>query len=195
MELLTRASLGFRLPAAIQASLTEAQTVLKRRGGADGARWTPPHELLLSLCPLGELTIPQMVRVQETLPDLAAAHAPFDLGLEGIGGSPNATQPRFAWAGVTGDLGALQALHASVEAALASLRLPRESRPLSAHIVLGRLKIESERARSDLGRAVRLCGVGAMGSWRVEELELLKGDVGPTGPTTVLIRGYGLGGC
>lgn len=193
MELLTRASLGFRLPIEIQASLTDAQTALKRRGGADGARWTAPHELHLSLCALGELTIPQMVRVQETLPAVAESHTPFDLSLEGIGGSPNATQPRYAWAGVAGDLAALQALHGAVEAVLGSLHLPRESRPLAAHIVLGRLKMESERARSDLGRAVRLCGVGSMGSWRVEALELLKAEVGPMGPTTVLVQSYPLG--
>lgn len=185
--MLTRASIGIRLPETVVERLAELQADLKRRAGAENARWFAPTEFVLTLATLGELSVAQMVRVQATLPPAVAGFGTFRLALEGVGGSPNATQPRVVWVGVGEGAPRLGELHRVVEAALGPLMLPRESRPLMAHVPIGRLRSDSEQARSALGRTLRHATTEPLASFDVGSVSLLKSEVGPTGPTLVEI--------
>ena len=190
MDILTRAFLALRVPIDLHPAVANAQLELRRRAGAEYARWTSATDWNLILCALGEVSPPQLAAAAEAARAVAARHAPLGLVLEGIGGSPNATQPRFAWVGIGGAVDALNLLHADLEAELAPLALPRESRPLQAHVPLGRLKVESEQGRSALGRAVRMASVDTIGAWSAGALELLKTEIGPTGPMYATLQTF-----
>lgn len=192
MDMLTRVSLGVRLPEECVLRIAEVQADLKRRAGAENARWFAPSEFLLVLAPLGELSIPQLARVQATLPSVLQGFGSFTLTLEGVGGSPNATQPRVVWIGFSEGASRLTELHRLVEEALAPLVLPRESRPLMAHIDLGRLRSDSEPARSALGRTLRHAPAEPVASFEVSSLALMKSEVTPTGPTLVDLASWPL---
>lgn len=193
MDALTRAFVGFPIPEALLPMVTDAQMELKRRGGAEHARWSPPTDWIVTLCPLGEVSPAQLDASCAACRDVALRHAPFELALEGVGGSPNATQPRHVWCGVSDAHGLLQALHADLEATLAPMGLPRESRPLQAQVPLGRLKAESEQGRSALGRAVRMAAVQCVGVWTPTSLAVLRTTVGPSGPVHVPVELLPLG--
>jgi 2'-5' RNA ligase len=167
---------------------------LRRKAGSEVARWTPPHELVLTLCPLGELNPLNLQRIPPAIAPVFQRFPPMTLSLEGIGGSPSATQPRIVWVGVSGEVQAFEALHQAVEQALMPLGLLREVHAPACHIPIGRLRTESEIARSELGRAVRMANPGTLGSWRADSVEYLKSDVGPYGPTLVTLAAFPLGG-
>lgn len=183
MEMLTRATLGIRIPETAAAALAEVQADLRRRAGGEHARWFPTSDFVLTLAVLGELTVPQIARVQATVPDALHAFAAFPVSLRGVGGSPNATQPRVVWVGVDEGSDTLLGLHRTLDATLAPLGLPRESRPLMAHVPLGRLRSDSEQARSALGRTLRHASEDPLARFDVAEVWLWKSEVGPTGPT------------
>ena len=194
MSELFRTFIGIRPPEDIRERIAVAQMSLRRRAGSEVARWTPPHELFLSLCALGELNAGTLFRVGPTVEQVFANHPPLKLEMLGFGGSPNSTQPRIAWIGVGGDTASLEALHADIERAIVPLGLQREITKLACHVPIGKLKYESESGRSDLGRALRMTQVEPLGAWLASDVELMKSDVGPSGPTVVTLASFALRG-
>lgn len=193
MSELTRTTLGFRLPDDVREGLASAQMQLRRRAGSESARWTPAHELYLTLCPLGELSAATLARIPHVIGPAIAQFPPLQISVEGLGGSPSPTQPRLLWAGISGDVERLERLHEATERSLAPLGMNREVHKFAPNILLGRLRAESEIARSELGRALRMTQLGVIGSWTATQVDLLKGDVGPYGPTTVSMGSFPLG--
>lgn len=194
MSELTRTFLGFRLPDDVREGLAAAQLQLRRKAGSEAARWTPAHELFLTICPLGELSAATLARIPDAVGPAVATLAPIHLAVEGLGGSPSPTQPRLIWAGISGDMERLDRLHETIERSLTPLALNREDHKLAPNILLGRLRKESEIARSELGRALRVAQVGVLGTWTASEIDMLKSDVGPYGPTIVTMRSFPLAG-
>jgi RNA 2',3'-cyclic 3'-phosphodiesterase len=64
----------------------------------------------------------------------------FPLTLAGGGFFPDVTRPRVIWAGLAHGAGPCRALAAAVEEALVSLGFPPETRPVTMHLTLARLK-------------------------------------------------------
>lgn len=110
-----------------------------RAASADAA-WLRPEAMHLTLRFLGA-TPPDRVPALETALDAAArGRSPFTLELDHLGffGPPRA--PKVLWAGVGQGLEPLKSLAGAVEEALAARGFPREERPFSAHLTLGRLR-------------------------------------------------------
>lgn len=166
---------------------------LRRRAGSEAARWTPAHELFITICALGEAPLAQIARVPEAVTPVTRTFSPFQISLGAAGGAPSATQPRTVHINLEGDIQQLIELHKRIEGAIAPIGLNRQVVPLGCHIQLGRLRVESESARSDLGRAIRMAQLGELGTWTVEKIELLRSEVGPAGPTTVDVHSFPLG--
>lgn len=192
MNELTRTFIAIKPPPDIQQALGETQMLIRRKAGSETARWTPPHELIYTLCPLGELPASSLARIPPMIAPVFASFGPLYLTVEGIGGSPSPTQPRIVWAGIGGDIEAQARLYQALEQAIAPLGLNREVHKFMGHIVLGRLRTESESARSDLGRSIRMTPIGTLGMWTALEVDLMKADIGPLGPTMVTMQSFPL---
>lgn len=107
------------------------------RAGHPEGRWVPSANWHVTLKFLGA-TYPRLVEgVRATLADVAAAHAPLESALEGIGTFPTGRKARVLWAGLRDPGGALAAIAADLDARLARDFRP-EDRGFTAHLTVAR---------------------------------------------------------
>ncbi len=190
MDALNRSSLVIRMPAELQAALVDAQNTIRRKAGADLVRWTPANELLLTLVSLGEISPSQIAQVSASVGGIVGRYAAPQVTLETLGGSPNNLQPRFLWIGMAGDVAPLQQLAGELDKVAGSIVYGHEGRPLQAHVPIGRIKQESESNRSALGRAIRVAGVGMVGSFQAASVELVRAAATTAGPTILTVQTF-----
>ncbi len=142
-------------------------------------RWVQSDALHLTLKFLGEVPEARAGDIERALDRVAGAFAPLDLELRGVGGFPNLSNPRVVWVGVQAPP-ELARLAADVEDALAELGFPREGRPFTAHLTLGRA--ERDARASAFRDMVRLAAeFDFVGQVRVESVDLMRSHLSPRG--------------
>jgi 2'-5' RNA ligase len=104
--------------------------------GLPGARWVAPGNLHLNLRFIGEVDGGQFQDIRDSLSDVRVD--PFDLTLKGTGFFPPKQLPHTLWAGVEKNE-SLTILHSRVEAVLARIGFPRDSRKYAPHVTVARL--------------------------------------------------------
>lgn len=109
-----------------------------------GVRWVAPELMHLTLRFLGDTAVARLPAISQALDAVGAAHAPFQLRLDGLGCFPNRRRPRVIWAGLQGDLDDASALKEAIDAVLVDLGWDPEDRPFSPHLTLGRVKDSRE---------------------------------------------------
>lgn len=101
-------------------------------------RWVPAEQLHVTLLFAGELPEGQLPGLRAAV---AAAPLPhLELHLTGLGHFPPRGEPRVLWAGLGGELAALAALHEHLAGVGEPLGVPRDDRPFTPHVTLGRVK-------------------------------------------------------
>ncbi|MDO5673732.1 MAG: RNA 2',3'-cyclic phosphodiesterase [bacterium] len=115
---------------------TREELVTLCRGLPD-CRWTPPEQLHLTLCFIGEADGTSFLDIREALQEIRAE--PFSLRLEGLGLFPPRRAPRVLWAGVQANA-ALMQLERKVVNCVRRCGLTLEKRKFSPHITLARLQ-------------------------------------------------------
>ncbi len=102
-----------------------------------GPRWVPEENWHVTVKFLGR-TWPRLVGwVQGQVEAVAAAFRPFRLRVRGVGAFPSPARARVLWAGVEDPEGALPAIAAALDDALAREFAP-EDRPFSGHLTVAR---------------------------------------------------------
>ncbi|MGE0481169.1 MAG: RNA 2',3'-cyclic phosphodiesterase [Phycisphaerae bacterium] len=102
------------------------------------ARWCTAAQLHVTLKFLGEVddrAVPELVAIGRAA---AAALAPFDLRVSGLGGFPTPRRPRVLWMGVEDATASARRWLADVEPGLAARGFPAETRPFQPHLTLAR---------------------------------------------------------
>ena len=131
-----RLFVAFDVPSDVRTSLAEAIAPLRERLPG---RWTPPENWHVTMKFLGS-TWPRLVEwVLETCRGVAADHAPFQSGLEGLGAFPNPRRARVLWASLADAGGRSRALAAALDAALSPEFAP-EKREFTPHLTVGRFR-------------------------------------------------------
>jgi 2'-5' RNA ligase len=152
--------------------------------------WVASDNLHLTLKFLGGVEPDRLDSIGSVLADVATGGPAFPLTMRGLGAFPSPTRPRVIWAGVT-DAAEVVRLAARVEEALARLGFPREDRPFSAHVTLGRVR-EPQR---DPVLAAAL-GEGAereLGALRVDRICLMRSELSPRGARYSVLGAWSLG--
>jgi 2'-5' RNA ligase len=103
-----------------------------------GTSWVKAANVHLTLKFLGDVEDRLVGAIGASLMTAAASVEVFDLTIRGLGAFPTLARPRVIWVGASGP--GLGALVESVERALEPLGFPRETRPFSAHVTLGRVR-------------------------------------------------------
>jgi 2'-5' RNA ligase len=99
-----------------------------------------------------------------------------------LGAFPNAKQPRVAWVGIKGEVDKLMSLQQRVDANLSPLGFPKESRPFSPHLTLGRLREKtSPRERQHLGELLMSTGFETAFRFKVDAISLMRSRLAPAG--------------
>lgn len=148
-----------------------------------GVRWVRPESVHLTLRFLGESSPEQIERLRKNLGPLAASCPRAESAVRGLGLFPERGSPRILWLGV--ELPEpIVALQSGCEAAAVAAGFPRESRPFSPHLTLGRWR--DRAARPELP-AVDL------GSTRLDTLLLFRSELRPEGAVYTQLQRLDLG--
>lgn len=160
--------------------------IQRLRGVARDVAWVTPENLHVTLKFLGGVEEGRLDAVAVAVDAAASAATAFDLAVEGLGAFPTPARPRVVWAGLGAGACALAALATRLDAALASLGFPREERPFSGHVTLGRARAP----RRDPALMEALAGAAGrrFGHVPVAEIALMRSDLSPKGPRYTALR-------
>jgi 2'-5' RNA ligase len=168
-------------------------------------RWVDPATAHLTLQFLGDTPPERAELVRLALPEVVAAHAPFDLRTAALGVFPNFRRPRVLWLGLHGPVYRLEALQQDTGRTLADLGFPGTDEPYHPHITLGRVRnTDSEGVRlRDLPEVVKRRFVDAVSGAAVgpsprpvpvREVRLMRSYLGREGARHEAIATFPLGG-
>ncbi|MFN8544192.1 MAG: RNA 2',3'-cyclic phosphodiesterase [Candidatus Binatia bacterium] len=186
-----RCFVAIDLPDELRAAVAQAQRALRREAGPADVRWVDPGALHLTLAFLGAVGERQRAPIEAALRALAESHAPLALAAAGLGAFPSPRRARVVWVGIAGGAGALARLAVDVEAALAQLGFPPESRPFQGHVTLGRVRRPDGLSR--LAAAIEAGAGTSFGAWTAREIVLYQSRLGPTGAVYVPLAHVPLG--
>jgi RNA 2',3'-cyclic 3'-phosphodiesterase len=171
----TRTFICVDLPEALRVKAEALQR--KLAGLGDKIRWMNPRNLHLTLRFLGEISRSQVETVCLAVRCAASRVEAFPIHLSGTGCFPSPRRPRAFWIGVS-DASNLIRLFETIEAELVSAGFPREARPFSPHLTLGRVRVD--RSSSRLGEALGAAKFDAP-PFLVGEVVVMKSDLKSSG--------------
>jgi 2'-5' RNA ligase len=187
-----RAFLAVELSEPLRTTLTAIQSELKQRMAKELTRdvsisWVRPASLHVTVKFLGDIDEALVSPLKGAITALLGAHCPIVVPVNRLGVFPRPQQPRVLWAGPSEqwergeDAARLAALHRAIDACCESLNLAADTRPLSAHLTLARVKA-GERA---VGQVLAKSGVMdrpfASEPLDINAIALMKSDLKPTG--------------
>lgn len=173
---------ALELPPDLLARLTEVQAQFKAATPRGAVRWARPHGIHITLKFYGDVTPERVPDLQAGLKRAAAAAAPLDLTVQGLGVFPNPIQPQVIWAGLQGDLGPITQLAASVEAEAAALGFAPERRAFKPHLTLGRVRANLRPADLvTLMDMLQQAQPQVLGTLRADTLSLMASELRPLG--------------
>jgi 2'-5' RNA ligase len=106
--------------------------------------------------------------------------SPFEVTLEDVGVFPNYRRINVIWVGISnGNIGLVD-LYSKINQALEAIGIPRDSRGLSPHITV--VRVRSGRNREVLSKTVGELERSVFGSFEVASFNLMQSTLTPTGP-------------
>ena len=181
-----RSFIALKLTQETRASL--AALVDRIRGEAGRITWVNPDNLHLTLKFLGMVPHSKLEEINRALKLIANESVPFGFSVESLGCFPNVRNPRVIWAGLHGNLPALNDLQSKIDKSMEWLGFERERKGFKPHITLGRVKgivnpgyLEEEmhQARDEF-----------FGEEWVDRFYLMKSDLKPSGAVYSVISEF-----
>ncbi len=136
---MVRTFLAINLPDRQIRQLSEAVEQWRRYRA--GVRWTTASRLHLTLKFLGDVPEDMLPVISTACRQVAGQYAPFELHMGITGTFPSMKRPRVLWVGlVPAQDRMLHNLQEALETSLEGVGLPRDDRPFSPHVTVGRVK-------------------------------------------------------
>jgi RNA 2',3'-cyclic 3'-phosphodiesterase len=168
-------------PAAWEQELAAGQKALQKSISGGDIKWVQPNCIHLTLRFLGYIQPSDVVPVSERLSATAKTVRSFELTATELGCFPNCRNPRVLWAGLSGDLAALEKLHAAVVEATDKYGEPPEDRPFKPHLTIARIKhFSRENARALEARLPKTAL--KFPPWQISEVVLYQSHLSSAGP-------------
>ena len=199
-----RTFLAIELSEALRTNLSNLQLELKQRLMRELPQdvrisWVQSASLHLTVKFLGDIDEQLVMPMREAIGKVLSGHRTIEIPLERLGAFPRPQQPRVLWVGPSAlweqgtDAARLASLHRTIEDCCVALNLAPDSRSLSAHLTLARVK---QRERS-VGQVLARSGVMdrplTAGSLSVDAIVLMKSDLKPTGSVYTKLWNAALG--
>jgi len=140
-----RAFIAIELPKEIKDYLSRIQVQLKT-AGAD-VKWVEPKNIHLTLKFLGEIDDKKKDGVIKIIEDIAKSNNPFSARICCVGAFPKISFPRVLWVGIQEGDKETKEIARELEEKVNKLSIPREDRPFSSHITIGRIKSTLNREK------------------------------------------------
>jgi RNA 2',3'-cyclic 3'-phosphodiesterase len=187
-----RAFLAVQLSEQLRTTLTAIQSELKRRMTHDLSRetslsWVRPAALHLTVKFLGDIHEELVTPLRDAMAATLSRHRAIQIPLDRLSVFPRPHQPRVLWIGPTDqwasseDAARLAALHREIDACCASLNLAPDTRPLSAHLTLARIKAGHRVVGQALARSGVMDRAFEGISLPVDAVALMRSELNPTG--------------
>lgn len=193
-----RVFVAIELPEDLRLALSKLQTIFG--APAEAAKWVGPDLLHITMRFLGQISEEQLRSVEAAAGAAGVSTGPFTLETGLPGAFPNERNPRVLWVGLEGERGleSLRNLHDVLEADLVQRGFNGEDKRFSPHITVARVRERAgSEARRALGQAladVRSRPIGASRTFPVENLTIMRSDLGPGGPRYTPLSGISLSG-
>jgi 2'-5' RNA ligase len=168
---------GIPLSAEVRQRLAEAEKELTQV--SPNTSWVGAEKLHITMRFLGEVSEALIPQIEEAINQTTQVHHSFPLEVCGLGAFPNPKRARVLWAGLTTGKTEAQALFNTLEKELEKAGFARETRPFSAHITLGRVRIP--RHNLELERKLAESADITFGGEPAERLVLFKSTLQPRG--------------
>ena len=174
-----RLFIAVHLDPATREALAAASEALRAPAAGLPVAWVAPENFHVTLKFLGGVDEAKVPALIEALHSAVARERGFGFQVGGLGAFPSPTRPRVLWAGVAVGAEPLGALAQSVDEATAAVGFPREARPFSPHITLGRVR--DSRHAPALAEALEGIGTRQFGTVTIEHVALMRSDLSPRG--------------
>jgi len=177
-----RLFIAIELTPEVQQAIGRVQAELQGQLSPRMVRWTNPAGIHLTLKFLGDTRPEQTPAIAQAMRMAAASFEPFTLVVAGLGCFPNPRQPRVLWVGAPAVPRALVGVQRALDLHLAGLGYPKETRPFSPHLTLGRVSDRAALAeRQALAGLLARAQVAELGSLPVQEIVLFRSELRPEG--------------
>jgi 2'-5' RNA ligase len=164
----------------VQARLAAVQAEVKASGLA--LRQARPEGLHLTLAFLGQRPQGDLLPLSEALRRAANGRPPFRLSVAGLGAFPGLDRPRVLWAGLTGELHALDGLRRAVWNEIEALAIPFQRQPFRPHVTLSRAPgAPGPQEARLLRRIVAGHPDEPFGEWMASDVHLMQSELLPDG--------------
>ncbi|HUV04612.1 MAG TPA: RNA 2',3'-cyclic phosphodiesterase [Armatimonadota bacterium] len=183
-----RTFIAVPIPAEARRRLAEIEEELKT-SGAD-VKWVREENFHVTLKFLAYVEPDCLDRVIRAVESAVKGTAAFDVSLSGVGAFPKASRPSVIWVGIATGAQELKALAERIESATERIGFGREQRPFSAHITAGRAR--SPKNLDRLREIIERLREEPVGSFRAENVAVMKSELRPTGPIYTGIADCGL---
>jgi 2'-5' RNA ligase len=180
-----RLFIALELPPDVLSALEAMQQQLQRTT-RHPVKWVSPRHMHLTLQFLGEVEEARTAPILDVLAQAVQAHpaaAPTTLHLAPVGAFPNLKRPQTIWAGVDGNLAAVNQLQQSIAHTLEGQGFTPDNKPFHAHLTLGRVRREATpQQRAALCAALGKLPAPQAVAWSAGTPVLFQSTLTPHGP-------------
>ena len=155
---------------------------LKTQVPSNAIKWVVEGNLHLTLKFLGEISESKVEQIK--MLSIKAVHEinSFNFSVEGLGMYPNHKNPRVIWLGIINEK-PLVKLATLIDQALFDAGVPREKRPFSPHLTIGRVRRSATQDEiNNIGTVLSQFKVDCLGEMPVEKVQLYQSELKPRGP-------------
>jgi 2'-5' RNA ligase len=163
------------------------------RAARADVKWVDPANLHLTLKFLGDAPAADVAKIAEAVRGAVAPLPPFELEVGGAGAFPTVARPRTIWIGAGEGSEPMVELAKAIDKAMRPLGFPREQRPYSPHLTIGRIRKPGPGLR-ELSEAVHRADSFAAGRMHVDEVVVFSSQLTPQGSVYTALGRLGLGG-
>lgn len=176
-----RVFIAIELPDKIKDSLGNLQEQLKK-AEAD-VKWVKPENIHLTLKFLGEVDDEKLKRISGAIEEAACENHSYKIRIHSLGAFPKIDYLRVLWVGVEEGDAETRKIAKTLEEKIMKIGIPKEERPFSSHITIGRIRstLNRERLVEELKNLQENFGKENL-EFCVSKITLFKSTLTPKGP-------------
>lgn len=176
-----RAFIAIELPQEIKDFLSSIQEQLKST--AADIKWVAPQNIHLTLKFLGEVDDKKLEKIMDILKYISKDKNAFYIRLSSVGAFPKTNFPRVIWIGLDKGDEETKQIAKALEEEIAKIGIPKEARPFSSHITIGRVRsgLNRDKLVKQLMDLADSPGKKTL-EFKVTTLSLFKSTLTPKGP-------------
>ena len=142
-----------------------------------------PQNIHLTLKFLGDIDDIKLDKIIRIIEDIAKNKNPFQIRISSIGAFPKINFPRVIWVGIDKGDSETKEIANELEEKIAKVGIPKEDRPFSSHITIGRTRspLNREKLVKDLETLASKFGEENL-EFNVTKIALFKSTLTPKGP-------------